>query len=96
MLQDKTHPMIMVASHPSGMVEWLCPACGCHVLVSWPPDCKRIILDPGDRSAAHISCKDDRSIDAAELRFADGEDATLAPWLEWMDSTNFERLWDHS
>ena len=92
MQQDQTHPMILVATHPSGLLEWLCPACGCHVLVSWPPDFHRIILDPGDRSIAHISCQDDRSIDAAELC----EEVHLAPWLDWMEKSNFERLWDFS
>jgi len=93
MQQDESHPMVLIASHPSGLVEWLCPTCGCHVLVSWPPEGKRIILDPGDRSAAHISCKDDRSLEAEELHSTDEEQACLAPWAEWMDKTDFERLW---
>jgi hypothetical protein len=93
MLQSETHPMIMVASHPSRLIEWLCPSCGCHVLVSWPPEFHRIILNPGDRSAAHISCKDDRSIDAADLPSPSAAEARLVPWLDWMEKSNFERLW---
>jgi hypothetical protein len=51
------HIMVHQGTHSSGAEEWYCPACGRRFLMSWPPDYKRVILEPGDENAVHTGGK---------------------------------------
>jgi hypothetical protein len=52
-----THEMILNGRAEAGAEEWVCPACGRRVLVRWPPDFERLILEYGDDSAVHVGSK---------------------------------------
>jgi hypothetical protein len=101
------HTMIMINEH-EGTEEWLCSSCGRHLLVSWYPNFKRIVLEAGDLSAAHSGFKEDSSMEhmifvpvdkthQPEMPEQPGqpmEDPRLAPWIMWMDEVGFENLWN--
>ena len=55
-------------SHPLGE-EWACPTCGRRVLLRWPPDYSKVVLDPGDETVIHVS-------GSAGLLFSPAEDTT--------------------
>jgi hypothetical protein len=35
--------------------EWACPTCGRRMLLRWPPDYSKIVLEPGDETVIHVS-----------------------------------------
>jgi hypothetical protein len=49
--------MVLVGSTGSGAEEWSCPTCGHRVLLRWPPDYERLVLDHGDPTAVHVGGK---------------------------------------
>lgn len=55
--EEENHIMILQATHESGAEEWYCPACGRRFLMQWPPNYRRIILEPGDGNAIHSGGK---------------------------------------
>ena len=104
---DKMHTMIMINEH-EGTEEWLCSSCGRHLLVSWHPNFKRIVLEVGDPSATHSGFKEDSSMEhliavpvdktyQPEELVQPGQpvdDPRLVPWIMWMDEVGFENLWN--
>ena len=53
----ETHQMILNGRAESGAEEWVCPDCGRRVLMRWPPDFERLILEHGDDGAVHVGAK---------------------------------------
>jgi hypothetical protein len=53
----ETHEMILNGCAESGAEEWACPDCGRRVLLRWPPDFERLILEHGDDRAVHVGAK---------------------------------------
>jgi hypothetical protein len=51
--------MRMVRTQESGMEEWVCPSCGRRILLRWPPDYTKSVLDDGDPRACHIAVTPD-------------------------------------
>ena len=49
--------MILNGQAESGAEEWLCPACGRRVLLRWPPDYEKLVLEHGDETAVHVGGK---------------------------------------
>lgn len=47
------HQMVVVQQHKDGSQEWLCPICGRHFIMQWPPNYKRVVLEAGDENAVH-------------------------------------------
>jgi len=92
------HEMILEQVHETGVEEWYCPTCGRRFLMQWPPNYKKIVLQPGDEQAEHTGGKGglnvrNPQIDQAEDTLSE-EDAYLTPWVDWMDSVDFESYWD--
>lgn len=102
------HTMTMINEH-EGTEEWLCSSCGRHLLVSWYPNFKRIVLETGDPSATHSGLKGDYSMEDRIAIPVDKtrqpeepkkqpiqpvEDPRLIPWIMWMDEVGFENLWN--
>jgi hypothetical protein len=52
------HPMVLRGRTESGAEEWACPACGRRMLLWWPPQFDRLVLEPGDVTATHSCSKD--------------------------------------
>jgi uncharacterized Zn finger protein (UPF0148 family) len=94
--------MTLVTEH-DGTGEWLCPSCGRHLLISREPEYKKTVLVEGDPSADHIRVKkkleteEQRDTSTAWLPGAAEDpidDPRLIPWLNWMEESGFEDLWD--
>lgn len=51
------HEMILNGSGESGAEEWICPTCGRRMLLRWPPNYEKLILEHGDESAVHVGGK---------------------------------------
>lgn len=48
------HQMVQVQTFLSGAQEFVCPACGRHFILQWPPDYRQIVLEEGNSSAIHV------------------------------------------
>ena len=50
------HEMILTGSTESGAEEWTCPSCSRRMLLRWPPDFDKFVLEHGDqkRVLAHL------------------------------------------
>jgi hypothetical protein len=66
MVDGPRHEMELDRIHPSGAQEWLCPTCGRRFLMQWPPNYKKIVLEPGDTLATHSGGSVNMGMDAAE------------------------------
>lgn len=102
--QQPRHEMVLETTHASGAEEWYCPTCGRRMTITWQP-WKKIILEPGDLHAAHggskgilkigplhIGRENESGPSAATDRSV--EDPYLAPWVEWLDKTGWDDLWN--
>ena len=49
--------MIFHGPVESGAEEWRCPACTRRILLRWPPDYQRLVLEHGDPMAIHAAGK---------------------------------------
>lgn len=66
MENSEHHVMIVAKRHENGTEEWACPICGRRFLLQWPPEYRRIILNPGDEQATHTGGSGGVSMGAAE------------------------------
>ncbi|NTU81753.1 MAG: hypothetical protein HGA45_20640 [Chloroflexales bacterium] len=71
MFETHNHHMELERTHPSGAEEWFCPTCGRRFLMQWPPNYKKIVLEPGDEMATHSGGKGGLQMGAAEVMPAD-------------------------
>jgi hypothetical protein len=73
----------------------------------WPPAYNKYILETGDETAIHSGGKSDiqmrpMRVDAKEESISQKNDpilldeATLQPWMEWMEKVNLAALWDRT
>ena len=51
------HDMVLAERTESGAEEWVCPTCGRRMVMRWPPNFERLILEHGDDRAVHIGAK---------------------------------------
>jgi hypothetical protein len=49
--------MVLNGSTVSGDEEWVCPTCGRRLLLRWPPDYEKLVLEHGDDTAIHVGGK---------------------------------------
>ena len=66
------HEMQLEKCHPSGAEEWYCPICGRRFLMQWPPDYRKIVLEPGDEYALHSGGKG--GVRMGPLQISEAED----------------------
>jgi len=65
--EQNKHEMVLERTHESGAEEWYCPLCGRRFLMQWPPNYKKIILEPGDEYAIHSGGKGGLVMGAAQV-----------------------------
>lgn len=98
MSQQEHHKMEIVQTHKNGQDELYCPTCGRRILLQWPPNYKKIVLNPGNEFATHSGGKGGVEIDPPIILEPDEQESidieNLNPWNEWMNRSNFNRLWD--
>ena len=74
--------MILNGRAESGAEEWVCPTCGRRMLLRWPPEYEKLVLDHGDDSAIHVGGKGGVQVGGL----------VIAPTLEG-DMQSSEREW---
>jgi hypothetical protein len=63
--------MQLEITHPSGAEEWACAECGRRILMQWPPNYKRVVLEPGDEFAIHSGSKGGLNVSSPLVEEAD-------------------------
>jgi hypothetical protein len=48
------HEMILSGRRAAGAEEWACPRCGRRLLLRWPPQYEKLVLEQGDITAIHV------------------------------------------
>ena len=104
-MDQPQHEMILDTTHSSGADEWYCPTCGRRLMMEYQPIFKKTVLDSGDEFAIHSGGKGGIKVGSMKIQ-SEGEksmddepgvslkDPSLAPWLSWLDATDFENLWN--
>ena len=106
MSRQQQHEMILEKTGPSGTEEWYCPTCGRRMLIDWKPKFEKTILNVGDDYAIHSGAKGGLRMGSVQAKPVDvvnqedepqpfNEDFRLTPWARWLDSVDFENLWDN-
>jgi hypothetical protein len=83
---EVTHEMVLTGTADSDSEEWTCPECGRRLLLRWPPNCQKIILERGNENVAHSGGKGDVRIGGVRVTpaLADEEREWLgAAGIDW-------------
>lgn len=107
--RQEHHKMLLVSTHPNGVDELYCPTCGRRILIQWPPDYQKTVLEPGDEYAIHSGGKGglemgvpqltqgyEFSAQEAAVRLSAHDEARLLQWEQWLDQIGFDNWWDDS
>lgn len=98
MPQQEVHTMEFVESHKNGQDELYCPTCGRRMLLSWPPNYKKVILEMGNAFAVHTAGRGGIKLEVPQVLAPENQDEAddpgLEPWITWMKQIDFEHLWD--
>jgi hypothetical protein len=96
--QPQTHQMTLVKTHMTGEEEWYCPVCERRILMTWPPNYKKVVLVTGDETAIHNGGKGGVNLQATQLvapeKSKQDHDPRLDVWSDWMDKVDFDGLWE--
>lgn len=87
------HQMRRAGTRENGAEEWVCPSCGRHLLLRFPPRYQKLVLEPGDELAAHSGATDGVRLGPVEV-VASG-DAPADPgsdWRRWLADNGID--WD--
>lgn len=82
------HQMVLSGRSELGAEEWACPRCGRRLLLRWPPQLERLVLEQGDATAIHVGGKGGVQ--------AGGVAAAAVPASaeqQWPDDPGIERQW---
>ncbi|WP_242892912.1 hypothetical protein [Actinomadura litoris] len=60
----KAHEMQMVRVGESGLEEWVCPVCGRRLMLRWPPNYEKRVIEPGDEEAGHVGALETPAVNA--------------------------------
>jgi hypothetical protein len=95
--RQEHHRMELIYSHPSGVDELYCPTCGRRILIQWPPDYKKTILEVGDEYATHSGGKGGLEISAPQIAQQPEQSAQdtdrLDQWEKLLDQMDFKDHW---
>ena len=85
------HEMILTGSAESGAEEWACPSCGRRMLLRWPPDYEKLVLEHGDDTAVHVGGKGGLRMGQAVVAPAPTTDVPTAE-RQWLHDIGID--WD--
>jgi hypothetical protein len=86
-----THTMTLVGQAQSGAEEWVCPRCGRRMLLRWPPDYQKLVLEEGDESAVHVGGKGGLQVGGAEVAPSPAGQVPASE-LQWLRDNGID--WD--
>jgi hypothetical protein len=82
------HQMVLSGRSELGAEEWACPRCGRRLLLRWPPQLERLVLEQGDVTAIHVGGKG--GVQAGGITAAAAPGSTER---QWADDTGADRQW---
>ena len=90
------HQMQLEATHSSGAEEWTCPECGRRLLMEWPPNYRRVVLEVGDEFAIHSGSKGGLILMPTEVNDTPllTEELSQSPWADWLEELDFGDDWE--
>jgi len=88
---SERHEMILSGPAESGAEEWYCPACGRRILLRWPPDYEKLVLEQGDDAAIHVGGKGGLQVREATVAPAVAE-STRGSDAQWLRDNGID--WD--
>jgi hypothetical protein len=83
--------MVLTGRAESGAEEWACPTCGRRMLLRWPPDYEKLVLEHGDDSAIHVGGKGGLRVGQAVVAPASATDVPSAE-QQWLRDNGID--WD--
>jgi hypothetical protein len=83
--------MILNGCEESGAEEWVCPDCGRRVLLRWPPDFERLIVEHGDDRAVHVGGKGGVQMGGTEVSPSRASDLSSEA-RQWLSTNGID--WD--
>lgn len=83
--------MILAGRAESGAEEWVCPSCGRRMLLRWPPDYQKLVLEHGDDTAIHVGGKGGLRVGQAVVAPAVAADVPAAE-RQWLQDNGMD--WD--
>jgi hypothetical protein len=78
------HRMRRTEIWATGAEEWWCPDCGRRLLLRWPPNYAKLVLDPGDERASHTG--------AMAVADNSGGPRPALRWRRWLADNGID--WD--
>jgi hypothetical protein len=82
------HQMVLSGRSELGAEEWACPRCGRRLLLRWPPQLERLVLEQGDVTAIHVGGKG--GVQAGGITAAA---VPASAEQQWPDDPGIERQW---
>jgi hypothetical protein len=93
MFEHERHEMTMVAEHDSGAEEWCCHECGRRFIMTWYPEYRNVVLEPGNEYALHSGSKGGLQIGSTHV--IEAEDRILSDELRAaLDELDLDALFD--
>jgi hypothetical protein len=83
--------MILTSSAESGAEEWVCPDCGRRMLLRWPPNYEKLVLEHGDDTAIHVGEKGGLRVGQVMVAPASAADVPAAE-RQWLHDIGVD--WD--
>ncbi len=77
--------MLFSGTAQAGAEEWLCPQCARRILLRWPPDYQRLVLESGDTTAVHTASKGGARVGEIAVAGAPAEDDRNWLWSHGID-----------
>jgi hypothetical protein len=88
------HTMTLNGTTETGAEEWICPTCGRRMLLRWPPNYEKLVLEHGDDAVVHVGGKGGLRVGKAEVTPAAEPDVPAGEqqWLrdngiDWGDAS---------
>jgi hypothetical protein len=87
------HQMQRTQTREGGAEEWWCPTCGRRLLLRWPPQHQKLVLEPGDELATHAGATRGLRLGSLEVVAAnDPQGDPGSDWRRWLADNGMD--WD--
>jgi hypothetical protein len=83
--------MILNGHTESGAEEWICPTCSRRMLLRWPPDFEKLVLEHGEDTAIHVGGKGGLQVGEVAVTPAPASDVP-GDELQWLRDNGID--WD--